>query len=139
MSGSFSSPLSSPAANDVMSSITARRFFDSPFVVVSGSLPSLTRIVGDATAGRRCVFARVARRSSSRAPRARASDARGVQARMVMVGARAIVRRARVHARAVWCSYQYGVSFVSWVAVENLERVFKRCGEVNERNETRGV
>jgi hypothetical protein len=90
-----------------MSSITARRFFDSPFVVVSGSLPSLTRIVGDATAGRRCVFARVARRSSSRAPRARASDARGVQARMVMVGARAIVRRARVHARGG------GVVFVS--------------------------
>ena len=125
MSGSFSSPLSSPAANDVMSSITARRFFDSPFVVVSGSLPSLTRIVGDATAGRRCVFARVARRSSSRAPRARASDARGVQARMV--GARAIVRRARVHARgAVWCSYEYGVSFVSWVAVEKLERSYLR-------------
>ena len=124
MSGSFSSPLSSPAANDVMSSITSRRFFDSPFVVVSGSLPSLTRIVGDATAGRRCVFARVARRSSSRAPRARASDARGVQARMV--GARAIVRRARVHACAVWRSYAYGVSFVSWVAVEKLECAYIR-------------
>jgi hypothetical protein len=107
-----------------MSSITARRFFDSPFVVVSGSLPSLTRIVGDATAGRRCVFARVARRSSFRAPRARASDARGVQARMV--GARAIVRRARVHARGrgVVCVSVRG--FVSWVAVEKLERVYLR-------------
>jgi hypothetical protein len=92
-----------------MSSITARRFFDSPFVVVSGSLPSLTRIVGDATAGRRCVFARVARRSSFRAPRARASDARGVQARMV--GARAIVRRARVHARGARCSVRMRTGF----------------------------
>jgi hypothetical protein len=94
-----------------MSSITARRFFDSPFVVVSGSLPSLTRIVGDATAGRRCVVPRVARRSSSRAPRARASDARGVQARMVMVGARAIVRRARVHARGARCGVRMRTGF----------------------------
>jgi hypothetical protein len=94
-----------------MSSITARRFFDSPFVVVSGSLPSLTRIVGDATAGRRCVFARVARRSSSRAPRARASDARGVQARMV--GVRAIVRRARVDARGARCGVRMSTGFRS--------------------------
>jgi hypothetical protein len=92
-----------------MSSITARRFFDSPFVVVSGSLPSLTRIVGDATAGRRCVFARVARRSSFRAPRARASDARGVQARMV--GVRAIVRRARVDARGARCGVRMSTGF----------------------------
>jgi hypothetical protein len=77
-----------------MSSITSRRFFDSPFVVVSGSLPSWTRIVGDATAGRRCVFARVARRASCRAPTVPTVPT--VQARMV--GARAIVRRARVDA-----------------------------------------
>ena len=77
----------------------------------------MTRIVGDATARSRCVVPRVARRSSLSAPRAFASDARGVQARMVGAKRDCAARaRRRVFVRGVVFVLVRG--FVSWVAVE---------------------
>ena len=59
------------------------------------------------------------RRASRRRDRERAASA--------TIRARDCAARARPRAGgAVWCAYSYGVSFVSWVAVEILSNAYLR-------------